>query len=86
MATTLALAMRASMSASGVVSGANDAARAMDHMGRQARQTARDVSTLKNLAIGTMVAKGVTAAANADRKSTRLNSSHSSVSRMPSSA
>ena len=60
MATTLALAMRASMSASGVVSGANDAARAMDHMGRQARQTARDVSTLKNLAIGTMVAKGVT--------------------------
>lgn len=65
MATTLALAMRASMSASGVVSGANQAAGAMDKMGRQAQQTARDVSVLKNLAIGAVVAKGITMAADA---------------------
>lgn len=65
MATTLALAMRASMSASGVVSGASDASRAMDRMGKQAKQTARDVSTLKNIAIGAVLAKGVSMAANA---------------------
>lgn len=65
MATTLALAMRASMSAGGVVSGANDAARAMDRMGRQAQQTARDVSVLKNLAIGAVLFKGVSMAADA---------------------
>ena len=65
MATTLALAMRASMSASGVVSGASDASRAMDRMGKQAKQTSRDVSTLKNIAIGAVLAKGVSMAANA---------------------
>lgn len=65
MATTLALAMRASMSASGVVSGANQAAGAMDKMGRQAQKTARDVSVLKNIAIGAVVAKGITMAADA---------------------
>ena len=32
------------------------------------------------------VAKGICYAENADRKSTRLNSSHSAKSRMPSSA
>lgn len=57
--------MRASMSATGVVSGANDAARAMDRMGRQAQQTARDVSVIKNIAIGAVVAKGVSLAADA---------------------
>ena len=57
--------MRASMSASGVVSGASDASRAMDRMGKQAKQTARDVSTLKNIAIGAVLAKGVSMAANA---------------------
>lgn len=65
MATTLALAMRASMSAGGVVSGANDAGRAMDRMGKQARQTARDMATLKNIAIGAVVAKGIGMAADA---------------------
>lgn len=65
MATTLALAMRASMSATGVVSGANDAARAMDRMGRQAQQTSRDMSVLKNIAIGAVVAKGVSMVADA---------------------
>lgn len=65
MSTTLALAMRASMSASGVVSGANDAARAMDKMGRHAQQAARDMSVLKTIAIGAVVAKGASMAANA---------------------
>lgn len=78
MATTLALAMRASMSATGVVSGANDAARAMDKMGRQAQQTARDVSVLKNIAIGAVVAKGVTMAADAFMAAGRAASSYAS--------
>jgi len=65
MATTLALAMRASMSATGVVSGANDAAAAMDRMGRQARKTAADVSAIKNIAIGAVAAKGITMLADA---------------------
>lgn len=47
MATTLALAMRASMSAAGVVSGANDAAKAMDKMGAHARQMSGDLSAIK---------------------------------------
>ena len=67
MATTLALAMRASMSAGGVVSGANQAAGAMDKMGKQAAKTAKDVNTLKNLAIGAVLVKGALAAANAFR-------------------
>jgi hypothetical protein len=67
MATTLALAMRASMSAGGVVSGANQAAGAMDRMGKQAAKTAKDVNTLKNLAIGAVLVKGAMAAANAFR-------------------
>jgi hypothetical protein len=57
MATTLALAMRASMSAGGVVSGANDAGRAMDRMGRQAQKLSRDMSMLKNIAVGAVFAK-----------------------------
>lgn len=65
MATTLALAMRASLSASGVVSGSNQASKAMDKMGKQAKQTARDVSTLKNIAIGAVVAKGIAAVGSA---------------------
>lgn len=67
MATTLALAMRASMSAGGVVSGANQAAGAMDKMGKQAQRTAKDVNTLKNIAIGAVLVKGAMAAANAFR-------------------
>ena len=63
--------MRASMSASGVVSGASDASRAMDRMGRQAKQTARDVSTLKNIAIGAVLAKGIGMAANAFMNASR---------------
>lgn len=46
MATTLALAMRASMSAGGVVSGANQAAKAMDRLGDQARKTSSDLSLI----------------------------------------
>ena len=47
MATTLALAMRASMSAAGVVSGANEAGKAMDKMGAHARQMSSDLSSIK---------------------------------------
>jgi hypothetical protein len=65
MATTLALAMRASMSASGVVSGSNQAASALDKMGKQAAKTAKDVNTLKNIAIGAVIAKGAMMAAKA---------------------
>ena len=53
------------MSAGGVVSGANDAARAMDRMGRQAEKTARDLSALKGIAIGAVFAKGISMAADA---------------------
>ena len=42
--------------------------------------TGSTTKTLLNLPVGTKIAAGT------DRKSTRLNSSHSSVSRMPSSA
>ena len=57
--------MRASMSASGVVSGASDASRAMDRMGKQAKKTARDVSSLKNIAVGAVLAKGIGMVSNA---------------------
>jgi hypothetical protein len=67
MATTLALSMQASMSAAGVVSGANQAASAMDKMGKHAKQTAKDVGLLKNLAIGAVLAKGAMAVGNAFR-------------------
>ena len=53
------------MSATGVVSGANDAARAMDRMGKQAKQTASDVSAIKNIAIGAVAVKGVSMLADA---------------------
>jgi hypothetical protein len=65
MATTLALAMRASMSAGGVSSGADQAAKALDRFGKQARQTARDVSTIKTIEIGKLIGSGISAAANA---------------------
>ena len=70
--------MRASMSAGGVVSGANDAARAMDRMGRQAQQTSRDMSTLKNIAIGAVVAKGVSMVADAFMSAGRAAASYAS--------
>jgi hypothetical protein len=37
----------------------------MDRMGKQAKQTARDVSTLKNVAIGAVLAKGISSVASA---------------------
>ena len=64
MATTLALAMRASMSSGGVVSGAGDASRALDRMGRQAQKTADDMSVLKNVVIGVVVVKGLSSLAD----------------------
>jgi hypothetical protein len=65
MATTLALAMRASMSAGGVTSGSDQAAKALDKFGKQARQTASDVSTLKTIEIGKLIGSGISTAANA---------------------
>jgi len=65
MATTLALAMRASMSAAGVTAGANVAAAALDKIGRQAQRTASDVAVLKTLAIGGVLFKGISSAASA---------------------
>jgi hypothetical protein len=43
----------------------------MDRMGKQAKQTAQDVSTLKNIAIGAVLAKGVSMAANAFMSASR---------------
>ena len=57
--------MRASMSAGGVSSGADQAAKALDRFGKQARQTARDVSTLKTIEIGELIGSGISAATNA---------------------
>lgn len=76
MATTLALAMRASMSAGGVVSGANQAAKAMDRLGNQARKTSSDLSLIKNIAIGAVVAKGIGMAADAFMSAARAAKSY----------
>jgi len=76
MATTLALAMRASMSATGVVSGANQAAKAMDRLGDQARKTSSDLSLIKNIAIGAVVAKGIGMAADAFMSAARAAGSY----------
>jgi hypothetical protein len=76
MATTLALAMRASMSAGGVVSGANQAAKAMDRLGDQARKTSSDLSLIKNIAIGAVVAKGIGMAADAFMSAARAAGSY----------
>jgi hypothetical protein len=65
MATTLALAMKASLSAAGVSTGANQAAAAMDRLGKQAKKTAADVSTLKNIELGKLLASGAMAASRA---------------------
>lgn len=76
MATTLALAMRASMSATGVVSGANQAAKAMDRLGDQARKTSSDLSLIKNIAIGAVVAKGIGMASDAFMSAARAAGSY----------
>ena len=65
MATTLALAMKASLSAAGVSTGANQAAAAMDRLGKQAKKTAADVATLKNIELGKLLASGAMAASRA---------------------
>ena len=65
MATTLALAMRASMSAAGVTAGAQQAASALDKVGNAAKKTARDVATLKTIEIGKLIGSGVSQLANA---------------------
>jgi hypothetical protein len=65
MATTLALAMRASMSAAGVTAGAQQAASALDKVGNAAKKTARDVSVLKTIEIGKLIGSGISQLANA---------------------
>ena len=47
------------------MSGANQAAKAMDRLGDQARKTSSDLSLIKNIAIGAVVAKGIGMAADA---------------------
>jgi len=65
MSKVLALVMQASMSAGGMTKGANEAAKACKKVGDAAKQTKRDVSVLKNIAIGAVVAKGIGMVANA---------------------
>lgn len=57
--------MKASLSAAGVSTGANQAAAAMDRLGKQAKKTAADVSTLKNIELGKLLASGAMAASRA---------------------
>lgn len=46
------------------MSGAREASRAIDKMGRQAQKTANDMSVLKNVAIGAVVVNGLSSLAN----------------------
>jgi hypothetical protein len=64
------------MSAGGVVSGANQAAKAMDRLGDQARKTSSDLSLIKNIAIGAVVAKGIGMAADAFMSAARAAGSY----------
>jgi hypothetical protein len=64
------------MSATGVVSGANQAAKAMDRLGDQARKTSSDLSLIKNIAIGAVVAKGIGMAADAFMSAARAAGSY----------
>jgi hypothetical protein len=64
------------MSATGVVSGANQAAKAMDRLGDQARKTSSDLSLIKNIAIGVVVAKGIGMAADAFMSAARAAGSY----------
>jgi hypothetical protein len=59
MSKQLALVMQASMNAGGMTKGANEAAAACKKVGDAANKTAADVSVLKTLAIGAVVAKGI---------------------------
>jgi hypothetical protein len=64
MAKTLSLTMQASINAGGMTKGAADAERACRRVGDAAKQTAADVATLKAIAIGAVVAKGIGALGN----------------------
>jgi len=58
------------------VSGANQAAKAMDRLGDQARKTSSDLSLIKNIAIGAVVAKGIGMAADAFMSAARAAGSY----------
>lgn len=79
MATTLALAMRASMSASGVVSGANQAAGALESLAQTARKTSDDMAGLKNLAIFSIAAQGASMLGDALRQAISTGEAYVSV-------
>ena len=53
------------MSAGGVTSGANEAASAMDKMGEHAKRAAKNLNTIKNVAVGAAIAEGISVATNA---------------------
>jgi hypothetical protein len=65
MAKTLSLTMQAAINAGGMTKGAADAERACKRVGDAAKQTAADVATLKAIAIGAVVAKGIGVLGNA---------------------
>ena len=58
------------------MSGANQAAKAMDRLGDQARKTSSDLSLIKNIAIGAVVAKGIGMAADAFMSAARAAGSY----------
>jgi len=65
MSKKLALVMQASMSAGGMTKGAAEAEKACRRVGDAAKKTASDVSVLKNVAIGAVLAKGIGMVSNA---------------------
>ncbi|NBW16972.1 MAG: hypothetical protein EBR82_54250 [Caulobacteraceae bacterium] len=64
MATTLALTMRASLSAAGVASGANQVSKALRQVSDAAQRTADGVATLKNLAFAAIFSQAAQSVAS----------------------
>ena len=60
---TIGLGFTLSANAAKMGSGVNEAAKSLDKIGKAAKQTARDVSTLKTVAVGKMLASGLSAVA-----------------------
>jgi len=60
---TIGLGFTLSANAAKMGSGVNEAAKSLDKIGKAAKQTARDVSTLKTVAVGKMLATGLSAVA-----------------------
>jgi len=60
---TIGLGFTLSANAAKMGSGVNEAAKSLDKIGKAAKQTASDVSTLKTVAVGKMLASGLSAVA-----------------------